>query len=296
MSVVPATRAITVGQDRRSRRRSRRGRRGNLVIEFTLGLIALVTLLPIVWTTMLAFLPNRAIVSSEWQFPFWLGNFATLFRDEVFVLQLLNSVMIVIGSVAICIAIGALGGYALAKLRPPRWLTLPSLVVAAFIPLIPPMTLVPGLYLFLNEIGLLGTVGGLIVVNAFFNLPFALLMMTSYFAAIPEELREAAVVDGASDSRTFFSVMLPLVRPGLAAVGIFVGIMAWNEFLMGLTLTRGGTTAPVTVGIAGLLQPYAVTWGELAAAGTVAAIPIILMAVFANRQIVAGLTSGAVKG
>jgi multiple sugar transport system permease protein len=148
----------------------------------------------------------------------------------------------------------------------------------------------------LNAMGLLGTVWGLIIVNAFFNLPFAVLLMSSYFQGLPEELREAAVVDGASEWRAFRSVMLPLVKPGLSSVGVFVAIMAWNEFLMGLTLTSGGQTAPITVGIAGLLQPFVVTWGELSAAGVVAAIPIILMAVFANRQIVSGLTAGAVKG
>jgi multiple sugar transport system permease protein len=103
-------------------------------------------------------------------------------------------------------------------------------------------------------------------------------------------------MDGASEFRTFLAIMLPLVRPGLAATGVFVGIMAWNEFLMGLTLTSGGKTAPVTVGISGFLQQYAVTWGQLAAAGTVAAIPVIVLAIFANRHIVAGLTSGSVKG
>jgi ABC-type glycerol-3-phosphate transport system permease component len=283
-STAPATRA---GKPRR---------RGPLVVEISLVVVVIAALLPILWTTLLAFLPNRAIVSSGWQFPFWIGNFATLFNDGTFVAQVMNSVMIVLGSVAICLVIGSLAGYALAKLRPPRWLTIPSLVIAAFIPLVPPMTLVPGIYLLLDELGLLGTVGGLIVVNAFFNLPFAVLLMSSYFEGVPEELREASVVDGASELRTFLSVMLPVVKPGLASVGIFTGIMTWNEFLMGLTLTTGGSTAPVTVGIAGLLQPYAVTWGEMAAAGTVAAVPIIVMAIFANRQIVAGLTAGAVKG
>jgi len=103
-------------------------------------------------------------------------------------------------------------------------------------------------------------------------------------------------VDGASEFRAFRVVILPLVRPGLAAVGIFVAIMAWNEFLLGLTMTSGGESAPLTVGIASLVQPYSVTWGQMAAAGTIAAVPIIVLAIFANRQIVSGLTGGAVKG
>lgn len=271
-------------------------RRVNPAVELALVIIMLIVIVPIAWAILLAFLPNRAITSRSWEFPFWLGNFRIIFEDGAFAAQLLNSVGLVIGTVFVCLAIGAFSGYALAKLSPPRWLTLPALALAAVIPLIPPATLVPGLYVLLNNIGLLGSVPGLILVNALFNLPFAVLLMNSYFSALPDELRESALMDGAHEFRTFWLIMLPLVRPGLAATGVFVGIMTWNEFLMGLTLTSGGTTAPVTVGIAGFLQQYAVTWGELAAAGAVAAIPMILLAIFANRQIVSGLTAGAVKG
>lgn len=265
-------------------------------VEVTLALVLVITIVPIVWTTVLAFLPNRAIVSSEWQWPFWLGNFAAVLEDGVFLAQLGNSVLITVGTVAICLAVGSLAGYSLSRLRPPRWLSIPALIIAGFVPLVPPMTLVPGLYILLGDLGVLGTVWGLVLVNAFLQLPFAALLMSSYFATIPEELREAGLTDGASEAGIFWRIMLPVVKPGLAAVGIFSGIMAWNEFQMGLTLTSGGPTAPVTVGIAGLLQPFAVTWGELSASGTLAAIPIIAMAIFANRQIVAGLTAGAVKG
>lgn len=268
----------------------------NMASEIVLGVVIIAGLIPIVWTLVLAFLPNRAIVTSSWDFPFWIGNFRTLFTDSTFLRQTLNSVAIVIGAVSICVVIGCLAGFALSRLNPPKWLTIPSLAVAAFIPLIPPMTLIPGLYVMLNAIGILGSVTGLIVVNALFNLPFAVLLLSSYFSGIPKELEEAAKVDGSSDLRTFTTVMVPLIKPGIAAVAIFVGIMSWNEFLMGLTLTSGGDTAPVTVGIAGLLQPYSVTWGEMAAAGTVAAVPIIGMSIFASRYIIAGLTSGAVKG
>jgi multiple sugar transport system permease protein len=261
-----------------------------------LGLMVIV-LIPIAWTALQAFLPNRAIVNRSWDFPFWLGNFAALARPgEPFMRQLANSIAITVGTVVVCLVVGALSGYCLSRLRPPRWITLPTLALAAFLPLVPPMTLVPGLYVTMSTLGLLGSVLGLILLNALFNLPFAVLMLKSYFDQVPEELRESALVDGASETRAFFSVILPLVRPGLAAVGVFVAIMAWNEFLMGLTMTTGGTAAPLTVGIASLVQPYQVTWGQMAAAGLTAALPIILLAVFANRQIVAGLTAGAVKG
>lgn len=274
-------------------------RRGSALVDALLLVVVIVGALPIAWTVLMAFLPNRAIVSSKWDFPFWLGNFREVLGDGVFLAQLGNSLVIVSGTILICLVIGALGGYAIARLYPPRWALLPTLFLSGFIPLVPPATLVPGFYLLLGELGLLGGVPGLVLLNAFFNLPFALFFMASSFEKVPGELREAALIDGASEIRCAWSVMLPLVRPGLASVAIFVAIMAWNEFLMGLTMTSGGTSAPLTVGIAGLLQPFAVTWGQMAAAGTIASIPIILVALVAlvaNRAIVSGLTEGAVKG
>jgi multiple sugar transport system permease protein len=148
----------------------------------------------------------------------------------------------------------------------------------------------------MNALGLLGTVAGLTLLNTLFNLPFAVLLMKSYFDQISGDLREAALVDGASEAQAFMRVMVPLVRPGLAAVGIYTAIMAWNEFLMALTMTSGGTSSPLTVGIASLVQPFEVTWGQMAAAGVLVSIPILILAVIANRQIVSGLTAGAVKG
>ncbi|MDT0158232.1 carbohydrate ABC transporter permease [Microbacterium sp. ARD32] len=276
--------------------RIRAKRRSSLVVEIALLIVVIIVVLPIVWLVLLSFLPNRAIVSRDWIFPFWLGNFRAIFDDGTFAVQMLNSVGIVLGTVAVCIVIGSISGYALARLSPPKWATIPTLALAAIVPLVPPATLVPGLYELLNDIGLLGSVSGLILVNSLFNLPFATLLMMSYFSGVPMQLREAALVDGATEAGVFVRIMLPLVRPGLAATSIFVGIMAWNEFLMGLTLTSGGPTAPLTVGIAGFVQEFAVTWGELAAAGAVAAVPLIVLAVFANKQIIAGLTAGAVKG
>jgi len=276
--------------------RTRRPRASRIAVEVALVLVVIVVVIPIAWMILLSFLPNRAIVSHDWIFPFWIGNFEAVFDGGVFFVQMLNSVGIVVGTVIICIVIGSISGYALSRLSPPKWVSIPALALAAIIPLIPPATLIPGLYLLLNSMGLLGTVPGLILVNSLFNLPFATLLMASYFSGIPMQLREAALVDGATEAGVFVRIMFPLVRPGLAATSIFVGIMAWNEFLMGLTMTSGGTTSPITVGIAGFVQEFAVTWGELAAAGTVAAVPLIIVAIFANRQIIAGLTAGAVKG
>lgn len=271
-------------------------KKANFLLELTLLFVVLLTLIPIVWTIILAFLPNKSIIDSSFDFSFSLDNFRSLLQPtQNFPRQLTNSLIITFGTVVLTLAIGASSGYSLSKLRPPQWATVPVFIMAAFLPIVPPITLVPGIYVTLTNLNLLGSVTGLILINTVFNLPFAILMIKSYFDQIPEELREAALMDGASEKRTFFSVLLPLARPGLGAVSIYVAIMAWNEFLMGLIMTTGGNSAPLTVGIASLVQDYQITFGEMSAAGFAAAIPIILLTAVASRQIVAGLTAGAVK-
>lgn len=259
--------------------------------------VVLAIVLPVLWMVYLAFLAPVDIISPGFTARFSLANFDEFFGPGSYLpAQLGNSLAIVVGTVVICLAVAALAGYSLSRLAWPSWVTWGMLGVLGLLQLIPPITLVPGLYATLSQFGLLGGVPGLIMLNVVFNLPFAALMMKIYFDGVPAELREAGLVDGASESRVFRSLMLPLVRPGLAAVTVFVGIMAWNEFLFGLVFTSGGTTAPITVGIASLVQPYKIDFGPMAAVGVVTAVPIIALAALANRQIVAGLTASAVKG
>jgi ABC-type glycerol-3-phosphate transport system permease component len=275
---------------------SRRRRRFRPAVDLPLLVLLAAFVLPIVWLVVLSVQPGRNIVSPDWEFGFTTANIADLLGPgRPFAAQLVNSLLIVAGTIVLCLVVGSATGYALSRLQLARWVTLTLLAVSAVLPLIPPMALVPGLYVTLNNLGLLGSVQGLILLNTVFNLPFSALLMKVYFDGVPGELREAAVVDGASELRVFLQVMVPLARSGLAAVAVFVGIMAWNEFLMGLVMTSGGRTAPLTVGIASLVQPYEVAWGPMAAAGTLATVPIIVLAILANRQIISGLTGGAVK-
>jgi multiple sugar transport system permease protein len=265
--------------------------------ETVLAVALLVVLAPIAWMLVLAFQTNRAIVSPGWQLDLSPANITALLDpSQPYVRQFINSIIIVIGTVVLCLLIGGLAGYSLSRLNWSRRTVLVLLALTGLIPIIPPMALVPGLYLTLNDLGVLGTVAGLVLLNTMVNLPFATILMKVYFDRVPLDLREAALVDGASEWRVFFRVMLPLAAPGAAAVAIYTAIMAWNEFLFGLTMTSGGTTAPITVGIASLVQPYEIAWGQMAAAGTLTAIPIIVIAILASRQIVSGLTRGATKG
>jgi len=267
------------------------------IAELVLIAAIAATIVPILWMVALSFQPLKNIIGANINLGFSLSNYTDLLAPgNPLLAQLGNSLMIVVGTVLLCLVFGSLAGYALSQLVIPRVVLLPLLALTAFIPLIPPMVLVPGLYATMSSFGLIGGTFGLIILNTVFQLPFAALLMKVYFDGLPATLREAALIDGASEATAFRSVMLPLVKPGLASVGTFTGIMAWNEFLFGLTMTSGGVTAPLTVGIASLVQPFEVAWGQMAAAGTLAAIPIIIITIIANRYIVAGLTAGAVKG
>jgi ABC-type glycerol-3-phosphate transport system permease component len=272
--------------------------RVSLAAELTLAAAMLVIIAPVVWLVVLAAQPQADVVSAGWRFGFTTRNVTSLFgAGEPYVAQFTNSVIIVVGTVALCLGGGSLAGYSLSRLGWSRRTTVTILGATGLITVIPPMTLVPGLYVTLNSVGVLGSVAGLIFLNTVFNLPFATVLMKVYFDRVPGELREAALIDGASEARTFARIMLPLAAPGAAAVAIFVAIMSWNEFLFGLTMTAGGTTAPLTVGIAGLVQPEGVPrFGEMAAMGAIMVMPVLVIAAVANRWIVAAISQGAVKG
>ncbi|MQA06543.1 MAG: ABC transporter permease subunit [Streptosporangiales bacterium] len=268
-----------------------------MLTEVFLGIAILAIVLPVAWMLVLAVQPAKNIVSGDWQFGFSLSNLQSLFAfGQPFATQYVNSIIIVAGTVVLCLLVGTLAGYSLASLGWSPKMTAALLAVAAIIPVVPPMAMVPGLYSTLQNLGLLGSIPGLIMLNTVFNLPFTVVLMKVYFGSVPVELREAALIDGASELLTFRKVMLPVVAPGAAAAAIYTAIMTWNEFLFGLTMTSGGTTSPITVGIAALVQPYEAKWGEMAAAGSITAIPIILLAIIARRRIVTGMTRGAVKG
>jgi ABC-type glycerol-3-phosphate transport system permease component len=277
----------------------RAGKRGpRLAIELPLLGFLIVFVAPIAWMVVLAFQPDRIIIDpSTWSLEFTTRNIAAILApDEPFATQMLNSVLIVIGSVVLSTAIATLAAYGLAKLRIPALIGWPVAAVCTVLPLVPPMVLVPGFYITLAQLHLLSSISGLILVNTVLNLPFATVVMRLAFMDIPTSLREAAIIDGAGEGRVLMRIMLPLAAPGLATTALFTAIMTWNEFLMALTMTSGGTTSPVSVGIAAMVQPYDMHWGQMGAAGTLAVVPIILLTIVANKRIVAGLTRGAVKG
>lgn len=257
----------------------------------------LVTLIPLVWMVQTSFKTNREITQDGTLYPHTLTteNYANLFQERQFGDYLRNSIGITAISVTLSLVIGSLAAYSIARFR--LWMRLErrvgmTLLVAR---IVPPIVIVVPIYLMAQQLHLLNTWLGLIIVYTAFNITFVVWMMESFFRDIPVDLEEAAMVDGDSRLSAFRRVVLPLSAPGLVATAIFAVIVTFNEFLYSLVLTSTPAAQTVPRGTATLIGRIDVDWGAMSAAGVIAALPIVVFALFVQRHLVRGLTLGALK-
>ena len=225
-----------------------------------------------------------------------LEHYYDAFVTRSFGDYLLTSAIVAVSSTACALVIGTLAAYALARFELPwklnRRLSLWILSTRMFPAIV---TAVP-LFLMMRDLRLLNTRASLIIVYTGFNLPFVVWMMRGFFADLPRDLEEAALVDGDSRFGALWRIVLPLVAPGLAATAVFCLIVSWNEFLFALVLTQTDAAMTLPVGIAGRVTQYEIKWGVMSAAATVALVPILVFALALQRYLVRGLSMGAVKG
>lgn len=214
--------------------------------------------------------------------------------DPTFGRALTNSLIIGLISTAITLIIGTMAAYALVRFRffgrdvVSIWTLMMRMVP-------PAVLLVPVFGIWTFQFGLDGTRGGIILVYVALNLPFVIWILQSFIVQVPIQLEEAARMDGAGPFQVFFLVVLPLIKPGIAAASIFTFRVAWNEFLLANALSdRNSRTVPVT--IVNSLTEFDIDWGVIMATGMLLAIPPIIFTFVASRQIITGMTAGAVKG
>jgi len=224
-----------------------------------------------------------------------VDGYIDLFANRQFGRALFNSLFIVAVSVTISIAVGTLAAYSLARFRLP-W-KLNSLLAFWILStrMLPPIVTIVPVYQIISSLHLLNTYTGLIIVYVAFSLPFAVWMMRSFIVEIPPEMEEAALVDGASRLQAMWQVTLPLARPGLVATAIFIVIDSYNEFLFAVILSSTPDVMPMSVATASLVGRITTQWEAMNSGGTVAMIPIIILALLLQRHLVRGLTLGAVK-
>jgi multiple sugar transport system permease protein len=264
-----------------------------------LGVILLWCLFPFFWLIMTSFKQGNLALNSPDLFrgPFGLNNYRAVF-EQSFQLNLRNSFVIATVTTILCITIGSLAGYAIARLPLKRKVTFLSAVLA--VSLFPPVALVPPLYLLWRNLGLLNTWEGLYIPYTAFTLPLTIFILVTFFASIPKDLGEAAIVDGATPFQAFYRVILPLAAPGVFAAAIIIFVLSWNEFLLASTFAPRNPEIAQTVPVAIAQFTGAVQFqrpiGAITAACVVVTIPMVIIALVFQRRIIAGLTAGGVKG
>jgi multiple sugar transport system permease protein len=275
---------------------TRRRRLWILARVILIVLAMFITLVPVYWMVNTSLKVQVEVFTTPptfWPQNPTLENYVNLFTRRHLGGYIVNSILIVGCAVLLSLVIGSLAGYSLARFGSRLQQNLDFWVLAPR--MIPPVALVVPLFLILQQFGLINKKLGLILVYTAFNLPFVAWMMRSFFQEIPVDLEEAAMVDGAGRLRSFWDIVLPLASPGLAATAIFSLIITYNEFFFALILTSTPAAATLPVGTAALIGKTQTLYGEMAAAGLVAAVPLVIFALLVQRHLVRGLTMGAVK-
>jgi multiple sugar transport system permease protein len=263
-----------------------------------LVVLSVVTLIPLGFTFLTSLKFLRDIVSGELSFTPTLINYHELFVGSrgIFGRLLWNSLVTGVGSTLLVLFVGTLAAYSLSRFPWGRLVTGLVMGWLLFVNMLPPIVFVGPFYLLSRSLSLYDTPPAVILAHMVINMPLAIWMLQDFFREIPRELEEAALVDGCDQIQSFWRIILPIARPGLAATAILVFIFSWNEFLLALSLTSTPNANTLPVGIASFVQEHNIRYGEMAAASFLATLPALVMVFFAQRQIVRGLTLGALKG
>lgn len=263
-----------------------------LIVAVMLG-----SLVPLYWLLNTSLKVGPGLSSADlWPADPSLENYIQVMRTPKFLLAVRNSI-IVSGSITIlALAFGSAAAYALARLPMKRkgFILMMVMSISTF----PVIAIAAPIFNLWSMIGLYDTLLGLIIPKLTFALPLTIFTLSSFFREIPRELEEAAAIDGASSWRTFWQVILPLAVPGIATTGILVFIASWNEFLLPATLTSTpqAQTIPVAIAFFSGASEFEAPIGTISAASVLVTLPLLILVMVFQRQIVSGLTSGAVKG
>ena len=259
--------------------------------------LAIVVLFPFYWMTITSFKNEeqmRSLVSMFWPRPLVGENYEQLLSKTDFVTWYGNSATVAVSSTLLATAVGTIGAYALARLR---FLGRGFMASATLITyLVPPSILFIPLYAQMRNLGLANSLAGLIAAYPSFTVPFVTWLLMGYFESIPEELEEAAMIDGATRFGAFYRIVLPLSAPGVLAAGLYAFTQAWNEFLYALVFITDGKLRTLPVGLASFITGDVYGWGYLMAGAVLTTLPVIAAYIYLQKYMVEGLTAGSVKG
>ncbi|MFG2991764.1 carbohydrate ABC transporter permease [Streptomyces sp. NPDC048257] len=275
-------------------RASRTTRPRTLLVAAVAWLLAAVFLLPYAEMVITALRPAHELRDATYlPAEFEWANFVNVWRESHLGDNLRVTLLVAAGSTLLVLLVAVPAAYYTARMRfrGRKLFLLLVLITQMF----QPTSLLVGLYREFYQLGMLNSVWTLILCNAAFNLAFAIWILTAYFASIPEALEESAMIDGLSRGGALLRITLPLAMPGVVTAMIFTFIAAWNEFVMGLTLSTIPESQPLTVGINGFIGNYSVQWNYLFAGSVIAIVPVVILFALIERKVVSGLTAGSVK-
>jgi len=277
-------------------RTSRRAHTTRLSRHALLLVLSLLWLAPVVLIVSTALKTDRDVTVNPFGLftSFSLGNLQAAWVGGGFDGYLLNSILLSVPSTALVLVLSTCAGYAFARLPfPGRGLAFALVVMGLLVPF---FTYMIPLYFQLRSMGLLDTLVGVDLVLTLGSVPFGAFFMRAFFTDLPTELEHAARVDGCSEWQIFTKVMLPLVRPGIAALGVFTFLQTWNNFLVPLLYLPGGSYRPLTTGLFQFVSGRQLDIGPLAAATLITIIPVVVVFLVMQRQVAEGFISGSVKG
>jgi multiple sugar transport system permease protein len=269
---------------------------GKVVFWLVTAFVLFVIVAPLAWIYLTAFKSPNDIFTTEARklifFKPTMENFNRLFREFPFWDNFLNTVIISVASTVVVMVISSLAAYSFARWNTGKGHLLFTTISTRMFPGV--VAAIPFFVMYRN-LGLLDTRFGLTLLHIYFNTSFATFLLYGFFKEIPEELEQAAMVDGYSRVDIFRKIVLPLVRPGLAVTAVFCLVWSWNEFLFSFLFTRVAAR-PVTVLISSFWGSIEVQYGPMAAGAAIVILPTLVAAWFMQRYIIRGLTFGAVKG
>ena len=268
-----------------------------LLYYLAVALVMVISLFPFFYTISSSLKRGNELFSTSlWpEYPSF-GNYANLFQDQPFGDYLLNSVLVSGGAVLLSLGVAVLAAYALGRVsfRGRGVLMMTILGVSMF----PQVAILSGLFELVRALGLYDHLGALVLTDLIFTLPFTIWVLVTFMRELPKELEEAALMDGVGVFTLIFRIFMPLLLPALAATSLLAFIGAWNEFLFALTFTISPEqrTVPVAISMISGGSSFELPWGTIMAASVIVTVPLILLVLLCQRQIVSGLTAGAVKG
>jgi raffinose/stachyose/melibiose transport system permease protein len=267
-----------------------------ILTYLALGILLLITLLPIALLVVNSLKPSAEIVQNPlaWPAAYRWDNFARAWTDARFGQTMLNSALLAVMTIILVCSTGSLTAYVLARQKVKSWKIITFYLLGTTTAPIQ-LFLFP-LYFGFAKLGLINNVFAVSLIYTAIYSPFAIMLLRTYFLAVPKELEEAALIDGASNWQVFSKIMLPIVSPGILTVALIIGLYSWNEFLIATTFLQRADRLTAVVSFFLLSGQYTSDWGEIMAAALIIVLPVIVLFVTLQRHFIEGMAGGSVKG